>query len=341
MRCPLFGLLPQIGDRIVIRRIRRQGLHGDPMAMGCQKRLGRCPGVIPCSFMAEKPLWPGLLPAHLHEPLGTCRVKAALDALLAQMPRDICHRPKDCGALALAAGRHLRLPAAARLRVTQGVPLGKTGFLLQQDAAVATRRRLSKRWPFLRQPGQAFGLVEMIRHQTGLWTRKVPVGQPRTDIMAIGEHATLTPDQHPHQPRCPTGRLQAHHERPGLNQLHQTLLLLGGQLRAATAALAGDQAVQARPQKGPLSVGEPGGAETPALAQPCHGHEVHQQVKQYGGTPHQTDLVLEGGLLQPVGSGFDRRRTDLYPDAHGCILRCSDDRKVAWEIHPFAHGRQS
>src|SRR4030095_5633284 len=31
-------------------------------------------------------------------------------------------------------------------------------------------------------------------------------------------------------------------------------------------------------------------------------------------------------------------RTDLYPDAHGCILLDSCDQNIDGEIHPFAHG---
>src|SRR4030095_11865738 len=38
----LLCLLPEVFNGIVVWRIRRQGLHGAAIAMGCQKRLGRC-----------------------------------------------------------------------------------------------------------------------------------------------------------------------------------------------------------------------------------------------------------------------------------------------------------
>src|SRR4030095_13576365 len=49
---------------------------------------------------------------------------------------------------------------------------------------------------------------------------------------------------------------------------------------------------------------------------------------------------LEVGLLQLGVQSFDRRRTDLYSEAHGRILLFRDDRNVYGEIHPFAHGHQ-
>ena len=87
--------------------------------------------------------------------------------------------------------------------------------------------------------------VEMIRHKAGLLKRKPQVVQQRTHVLAVVEHAKLTPDQHPDQDGGPTGRLTAHDERPGLNQLDQALLLARGQLRPATAAMVGGQAVDA------------------------------------------------------------------------------------------------
>src|SRR5262249_11848087 len=143
-------------------------------------------------------------------------------------------------AFALAAGRHLRLPAAARPRVTQGAPLRKTGFILKQDHTASTRGRTDNRRPFFLKPGQARRGVEMIRHKASLLKRQAQVVQQRTHILAVVEHAELAPDQHPDEDRVPTGCLTAHHEWPCLNQLHQTLLLLGGQLRSAPTALVVD-----------------------------------------------------------------------------------------------------
>jgi hypothetical protein len=94
--------------------------------------------------------------------------------------------------------------------------------------------------PFLREPGQALGRVEMIRHKTGFLKRKAQVVQQRTDILAIVEHPKFPPDQHTDEHTIPTGRLTAYHERTGLNQLDQALLLFGSQLLGAPSTMAVD-----------------------------------------------------------------------------------------------------
>src|SRR5882672_3478025 len=113
-------------------------MHRDPLAVGLQTWRSRLAGVIPRPIMDEKQGLRSLLQNPLQEPLGTFRGKSAFEALIKQTPGAIFNRPKDFGAFALAAGRHLRLPAAARPRVTQRAPLRKTGFILEQDQALTT-----------------------------------------------------------------------------------------------------------------------------------------------------------------------------------------------------------
>src|SRR5215510_13388464 len=139
--------------------------------------------------------------------------------------------------------------------------------------------------------------------------------------MAVIEHTELAPDQHPDADRVPTRGLQAHHLRPSLDQLYQAFLLPGGQFRSAPAAMAGDQAVHATQQQGLLPAIDTGWAETPALTQHRHGHVVHKEVDQYRSPPHQAHIIALIGALQTALEIFDGCVTELYPDAHGCILR--------------------
>src|SRR5262249_39049498 len=67
--------------------------------------------------------------------------------------------------------------------------------------------------------------------------------QQRTPILAVVEHAKLPPDQHPDEHGGPTGRLTAHDKWTCVDQLHEAWLLLGGQLRVATATMAVDQLI--------------------------------------------------------------------------------------------------
>ena len=58
--CPFFRLAPEVFNGIVIRRIRRQGMLGDPRAMGRQKGLRRCTGVITGAIVDQKQMLRGL-----------------------------------------------------------------------------------------------------------------------------------------------------------------------------------------------------------------------------------------------------------------------------------------
>src|SRR5438132_7911977 len=249
VRRPLFRLLPQIFNRIIVRRIRRQRVLCDPIGMHSKKLLGRLAAVIPCPIMDEKEVLGGLRHDRLQERLITFRGEPPLDALREQTPGEIVNGPKHLVAFALAAGRDLRLMAPACPGIAQRAPLGKAGLILKQDQTFTPLGGAQNRGPFVLQPGLAAGGAEMIRHKTCLLKRKPQVVQQRTHILAVVEDTKLTPDQHPEEDGVPTGRLTAYDEGTGVNQLHQALLLPGGQLRSATAAMAVDQAGEARQDK--------------------------------------------------------------------------------------------
>jgi hypothetical protein len=67
---------------------------------------------------------------------------------------------------------------------------------------------------------------------------------------------------------------------------------------------------------------------------------LHQQVEQYRGPSHQTQIIAPIGLLQTALEIFDGGVTELYPNAHGCILLLSCWVRVLEEVHPWAHGSQ-
>ena len=47
---------------------------------------------------------------------------------------------------------------------------------------------------------------------------------------------------------------------------------------------------------------------------------VHKEIDQDRGPPHQTHIIAPIGILQTALEVFDSGATELYPDAHGCIL---------------------
>src|SRR6516165_600374 len=308
--------------------------------MGEQKRLRCSAGVITGAIMDQKQVRRGLGHDPLQKGLVTFRVKPALDALIEQTPGEILNGAKDFVAFALATGGHLGLLTTSGPRVAQRAPLGKAGLILKENQPSTPFGRTQNRWPFVLQPRLAAGGVEMIRHETRLLKRKPQVVQQRTHIMSVVEHAELTPDQHPQEDGGPTGGLTAHHEWPRLDQRHQAFLLLRRQLRAAPTAMAVNQAVHAAQQEGLTPPREASRAERPLGAEYLHGHMVHQQVEQDRGPSHQTHIIALIGMLQTALESFDGGVTELYPNAHGCILLWSGWVRVLGEIHPCAHGSQ-
>src|SRR5216684_3466459 len=136
--CPFFRRAPEVCHGGVIRRIRRQRMLGDPLAMGRQKGLRRCTGVLTGAIVDQKQMWRGLRQDRLEERLVTFRMKPALDALREETSREICHGSKDFVAFALATGGDLRLRATACPRVTQGAPRGTACLIFKQEQPLAT-----------------------------------------------------------------------------------------------------------------------------------------------------------------------------------------------------------
>src|SRR6516162_1736766 len=288
--------------------------------MGCQKSLGCCTGMIPCPIMDEKQGLCGVIQDHLQEPLVTFRVKPTLDALIKQAPREILNGAKYFVAFALATRGDLRLVPTLSPRVAQRAPLGKTGFIFKEDQAFTPLGSPEEHWPFVLEPGQTLGCVEMVRDKTRLLKRKAQVMQQRTHILAIVEDAKLAPDQHAEEDRGPTGGLTAHHEWTGLNELNEAFFLPRRQLRSATTTMVINQTVHSLQHKGLTPLVETGGAEAPSFTEYLHWHLVYQQVEQHRGASYQPYVIALIGVLQAEVEVFDGGATELYPHTHGCVL---------------------
>ena len=89
----------------------------------------------------------------------------------------------------------------------------------------------------------------------------------------------------------PTGRLKAHHERTGLNELNQAFFLPRRQLCSATTTMVVDQTVHAPQHKGLTPLVDTGGADAPLFTEYLHWHMLHQQGEQHRGTPYQPHII--------------------------------------------------
>src|SRR5712691_7942062 len=302
---PLFCLLPQIFNRIVVWRIRRQRVHREAIGMLGKKLLRCLAGVIPCPIMDKKQVCGGLRHDRLPERLVSFRVEPALNALIEQTPGERVTGPKHLVAFALATGGDLGLVAPSGPGVAQRAPLRKAGLIFKQEQAFPTLSGAQDRGPYVPEPGLTPGCIEMVRHKARLLKRKPYVVQQRTDIMAIVEDTKLAPDQYPDEGGVPTGRLKAHDLWAGLKEFDQPFPLPWGQLRAPATTMVVDQAVHSVQQEVLAPRIEARRAEPPALAQHLHWHVVHEQVEQHGSPPYQTHIIFLIGLLKTALEAFD------------------------------------
>jgi hypothetical protein len=169
VRCPLLRLLPQICNRIVVWRRRRQGMCREARGMRGKKLFGRLAGVISCPIMDEQEGPGGVRQDHGQDRLGAFRGEPALDARREQPSGERRNGAKDLVAFALATGFARGLPAALGPRGTSCAPLGKTGLLFTQAHTLAALRSAQDRWPCLLKPRLAPRFVAMVRHETRLW----------------------------------------------------------------------------------------------------------------------------------------------------------------------------
>ena len=114
----LLGLLPQVFNRIVVWRIRRQRMHREAFGMLGQKLRGRLTGMIPRPIMDEQQVLRGVGQDGAHERLGTVRGTSSLEALREQASRERLNGAKDLVAFAFATGFDLGLLAVASPSVT-------------------------------------------------------------------------------------------------------------------------------------------------------------------------------------------------------------------------------
>jgi len=136
----------------------------------------------------------------------------------------------------------------------------------------------------------------------------------------VGEHAPLPPEQHPDAHGGPTGRRTAHDKWTCGKERHEAVRRLGGPLRAATATMAVDQALETPPQPGLLPALDAGGAAAPARTPHRQGHVVRQEGDHDSGPPPPTPILAPLGMLQTAVEVCDGGATARYPDAHGGLL---------------------
>lgn len=160
---PLFGVAPEVLNRIVVWRVTGQLPHGQACPM-CHKELP-CggTGVILGPILNEEEMLLGLRQHAQQELLIALAIEVALDALIEQATGKELNQPKDFVGAPHPTGLDLRCVPLPRSGVAQGIPLRKRGFVAKENQSLAPFGLAQQVGPDLAQPQAVPLLVEMIR----------------------------------------------------------------------------------------------------------------------------------------------------------------------------------
>jgi hypothetical protein len=140
MRGFLHDLLPQVFDRVEIRRVGGQLLNGQARRMGVEKLLHGLARMITRSILNHDDGAPSLRQHVEQKGRIAGRVQASLMSFVEKPAGEIVDQAKDFVALTFATGGHFGLLACGSLSIAERAPLGKAGFIAKQQQHLALSR---------------------------------------------------------------------------------------------------------------------------------------------------------------------------------------------------------
>src|SRR4029453_162789 len=161
----LLELLPELLNRVVVRRIGRQLDDLKPCRLLGEEGFRLGAGMILRPILNEDD---GLGGLRQHTPekgnVGG-RVEATVLPLIKEVPREVIAQAKDLVAFALAGGLDFGLLAAPCPGVRERAPLRKTGFIAKQQESFLRVCRAQNLRPRLCPPRLPLMLIKMIRDE--------------------------------------------------------------------------------------------------------------------------------------------------------------------------------
>jgi hypothetical protein len=162
MRRCLLDLLPQMFDRVKIRRVGGQLLDGQARRMGVEKLVHGLACMIAGTVLHHDDV---ALSVRQHvEQKGRIafRVEASLMHFVEKLAGERVDQAKDLVALAFATGGHFGLLAFGSSDIAERAPLGKAGFIAKEQQRLALPRVADNARPPGLTPLQPLGLMESL-----------------------------------------------------------------------------------------------------------------------------------------------------------------------------------
>ena len=140
----LFDLLPELLNRVIVRRIGRQLEHVQPCGLLGEEGGGLRARMIPRPILNQDDRARSLLQHPLEKGNIGSGVEAAFLPLIKEAAREVLNQPEDFIAFALAGGLDRGLLAAPGPRVREGAPLRERRFIAKQQEGLALFARAAE-----------------------------------------------------------------------------------------------------------------------------------------------------------------------------------------------------
>ena len=265
MRRFLLDLLPQVFDRVEIRRVGWPLLNGQVRRMGVEKLLHGLARMITRSILHHDDMAPSLRQHVEQKGRRAVRVQASLMSFVEKLAGELVDQAKDLVAPAFAAGGHCGLLALGGPGIAERAPLGKAGFIATQQQRLALPRLAYNARPLPAAPFQPLGLIEMIRDKARLLRGKTQIVEQGRKRMRMIRDTEAALDEVLHHRRVPAARGRARSWWAGFDQGGPLAPLGFGQLAGAARGAFVRQTGQVLQQK------EVAVIANGLFAQPQHG----------------------------------------------------------------------
>src|SRR5215467_568549 len=233
----LFDLLPELLNRVVVRRIGRQLDDLQPCRLPGEEGFGLGAGMILRPILNEDDGLCGLRQDTREKGNVGGRVEATVLPLIKEVPREVVDQTEDFIAFALATSLNLGLLAAPRPGVCERAPLRERRFIAKEQQGLPFFGTAQYLWPRRGAPRLPFVFIKMIGDKGRFLKAKAQVLQQLGYVEDVVEDAEAVGNQLLDHGRTPAGAAEPRLDRPLVNEGDESGLRRRGELGWAPCGL--------------------------------------------------------------------------------------------------------
>src|SRR5215475_8647376 len=233
----LFDLLPELFNRVVVRRIGRQLDDLQPCRLLGEEGCGLGAGMILRPILNEDDGLGGLRQDTREKGNVGGRVEATVLPLIKEVPREVVDQAEDFIAFALATRLYFGLLAAPRPSIRERAPLRERRFIAKQQQGLPLFGTAQYLGPRRGAPRLPFVFIKMIGDEGRFLKAKAQVLQQLGDVEDVVEDAEAVINQLLDHGRAPAGTAKPRLARSFVNERGECGFLRRSELGRAPCGL--------------------------------------------------------------------------------------------------------